>query len=1142
MIDLHFSNRSEGLLRALALDIAHSRFEPERAWEPVHVVFPNPSVRQFVLRRLAEPFQVLANVRTSHLEAFWRQFLPPDLRLLDRRTLQGILLALLADAEVLRQPELAPVRSYLEGPAKGLKTLQLAAELARLFEAYQLGRPEWATAWARGAAAVPDEPATEAWQRALWNRLRERLARSRESSGETWMTLAELVQDARFRELDFPGEVFVFGLGHMAQAHLEAFRKLAGLATVHLYALSPCREAWDTFRDDLDRGRSGGDPFGLENRGGLALRRWGRPVREQVRLLCEAAGWHPQEAFEAPADDSLLAALQREILQAGEAASGLGGRVPDGSLAVHACPSPRREAEVVANLVWDRVLAGGARFSDIAVAVPESLKAEYVDHLRLAFAGTRELPWALADESPALLKQVAEAARLLLGLGLTDLNRAEVLRVATHPVFRRVWSGCALDELAPLCERCAIIARLDREQTAGTSMEGGLWTWERGLQRAALGRFAGADGVLPEPGGALPGAVVAPEHLDLLHLMTALLRDARRLAGLVQSPRAWADTLERFLWAYLSPGGDEGLVRALEAVGRSMGRMRALEVPGVPAPALGLREVAALLDEEFAQLLSENLGQLGGGVVVASLASLRGIPFDTLILMGLGEGLFPGRDVPSALDLRAGQRRAGDLSRGDLDRTLFLEAVLSARERLACTYVARDPVSGAELEPSPLLLDLRDLLLPALGTAGWAALGHRHPIHRHDLAYFPELGGTGDLPASHHPEARLEAEALWLGRDLRGQATELPLDLRTWGLPEAARQALEARTRFPGSLQVPAAAPEGGELRLRVSDLRKWLEDPLQGGARIRLRLRGEDGDDPALVAEEPFETPFLRRRALMREVFWRLVQDADFQGGPAGDEAVRKAVGEALHAAREAGFAPVGVLRDAELEGLCATVSGWLGLLPDPGEVVAVRFGPDRGGGPGPCPEEGEAPVALAGLPGTLLLEGRTEPLVAGESILLSEHEPPKPGKPPEARERRELLRIWLDQLLLAASGRKAGAHSVRILAAGGAWRVRLPGVTPDAAREQLARWAGEALRDRRWGSMPLEGVLACLEAGDGEPEALAEWIEGLDGPWGASCSALYGPLPRLVAERLEPDWAALAGERLGAFLDWSRVWEDAR
>ena len=133
--------------------------------------------------------------------------------------------------------------------------------------------------------------------------------------------------------------------------------------------------------------------------------------------------------------------------------------------------------------------------------------------------------------------------------------------------------------------------------------------------------------------------------------------------------------------------------------------MRALEVPGVPAPALGLREVAALLDEELAQLLSENLGQLGGGVVVASLASLRGIPFDTLILMGLGEGLFPGRDVPSALDLRAGQRRAGDLSRGDLDRTLFLEAVLSARERLACTYVARDPVSGAELEPSPLLLE-----------------------------------------------------------------------------------------------------------------------------------------------------------------------------------------------------------------------------------------------------------------------------------------------------------------------------------------------------------------------------------------------------------------------------------------------------
>jgi exodeoxyribonuclease V gamma subunit len=1144
LIDLVFSNSTEGLLEALAKDMAVFRHgAPGHHWEPVHLVLPSPAVKQFVFRELARPFGVVAHVQTNYLEGFWRRFLPagPEgIHLLDRSRIQGLLLRLMQDTDILGHPHLAPVTRYLEGDGLALKRFQLAEELSKVFEGYLLGRPDWDGLWRRNQAAAADAPEElEAWQRTLWRKI---LGCLREAEGR-WMTLPELVQDPHFAELPFPREVFIFGLGHAARAHLEAFRRLAEIRKVHLYALSPSEEAWDTFLDKMPATQDGADPFDLESeasRGGLALRRWGRPIREHVRLLCEHAGWQVREAFRFPEGETLLAALRRDLRQASGDISELGGVAPDGSLAIHACPSLRREAEVVANLVWDRILAGGARFSDVAVGVPEGAKAEYLDALRLAFAGTRQIPWTLTDEGPALLRLLVEAAGLVLNLGLSDCNRAEVLRVMHHPAFRQAWEELPLDLLPDLCERCGVIARVDRSETEDTVLEGGLWTWERGLQRAALGAFAGEEGRMAEATGELPGASFHAAEADLLQLAIGLLRDVRTLAQTRQSPSRWSDTVLRILWAYLTPDtrtAGEARIRAMESLRKAVSRLEDLEIPGLPSPDLGLREVAAFLDTAFQRLLSETLGHLDKGVVVASHASLRGIPFDTVILMGLGEGVFPGRDVPSALDLRTYRRKAGDLSRGDQDRTLFLETLLSARRSLFFTYVHRDPISGEALEPSPLLLDLRDVVRPALGEEGWQQLLREHPVHRDALGYFPDLALECTLPANHHPQARLEAEALWLGRAVRGAAggrTELPVDPRAWGLGVGEVRSVQDRIRWNGDLGGASGARP--ELRIRIADLRAWLECPLQGGARLRLNLSTESEGDPALVDAEPWETPFLVRRALKRELLWR---------GRGGQD-LEPILADVLRKGREAGVIPAGPLEAGEARQLLRTVEGWRGAASDLASARVVRFGPDRSGRPELLPVEPADPLVLEfdAPPLRVILEGRTEPLCGGESILLSERQAPTTRKLPDVKDRRDLLRAWLDRLVMTAAGRGDVPQAVRVLSAhkgqASPWTVALPPLDQDSALAQLKAWLQEALGEPRWHTMPIEGVLETFhKAWPNDPSAdeLATWLEKMEEEAKASFAALYGPLPRRAYDPPDPDWVARARARLGGFLGWSRV-----
>jgi len=1120
MIHLVFSNHTERLLSLLAGDLADFRMR-RGPWEAAHLVLPNPGVRQFVESGLAlSELKVVANLRMNYLEGFWRRFLPEGVKLLDRASLHGLLLGLLQEQDFLARPELGPVRAYLEGEPRGLKALQFSGAMARLFEAYLLGRPQWALGWREGLDVAQRAPAgLEAWQRSLWKGLQDRLA----VLPERWLSLPEFFADPLFDEVVFPEEIFLFGPGPMALAYHRAFHRLGQRSeafNVHLYVHNPCQEEWSELRRDWGGGQ-GEDPLALDTRAPLALQRWGKPGREHVCQLCELVDWNLDMEGVESEGRGLLQALQDEILTLAPT-----DRLEaDDTLRILACTSPRREAEAVADEIWEtlRRHEGAIRFSDVAVVLPEGIKADYLDALRGAFSGAHEIPWRLADEGPQRVKELVEGSLLLLRLAFGDLNRAEILRALGHPAFRRRWPELALDELPDFCERAGIVARLDAAETEGTYLEGGLWTWERGLQRAALGAFLG-EGALPLGEHGLPSAPLPEGAADLALLLRALLGDLRRLRSLHQTPAAWCAAFRSLLQAYLGQPegrGEESEHRALAELGKALERLEALELPGIEAPAIGGREALALAEEAFQGLTQEALGPYGKGVVVASHAALRGVPFKAVFCLGMGEGVFPGGDIKDPLDLKSFRRLPGDVSRSEQDRYLFLETLGSARERLVLSYTCRDPLSGEELQPSPLILDLRDILRPSLGEEGWKALWVHPPLHRHD----PEH------PALHTPEARAEAEALRLGQALRARAgrPELPEDPRRWGLSAPSLEALQERLHFCGPLGT-AGRDHGDRILVRAGDLRKWLECQIQGGAKLRLGLRGEAEGDPADLAEEPFEADFLAQRGLVRELFWESLQ---------GDLDLEQAYEARVWGLREAVKAPAGFLGEGDRRKALTLIEGWRSLLAPGTEPQVHRFGSDRSRGTLAAEAHPAIswPLELGGRTVTLVLEGQTEPQWAEGSLLLSERKAPG-KKGPEVKDRRELLRAWFDQLLMAAAGLKVGPHRARVLASAEenrAWHADLPELDQAGARERLGAWVREALLEPRWTLMPIEGVLeeSAKEEGD-----LEDWVEKQQGSDPASFSSLHGPLKGLLEVEVEPDWKALAQARYGDFLAWSNSW----
>ena len=86
---------------------------------------------------------------------------------------------------------------------------------------------------------------------------------------------------------------------------------------------------------------------------------------------------------------------------------------------------------------------------------------------------------------------------------------------------------------------------------------------------------------------------------------------------------------------------------------------------------------------------------------------MRPIPFRIVYVLGMEEGKFPGRADLSSLDLRLARRRIGDVSLPERNRYLFLEMLLSVREKLYISYVARDLQKDRIQQPCSVINQLK---------------------------------------------------------------------------------------------------------------------------------------------------------------------------------------------------------------------------------------------------------------------------------------------------------------------------------------------------------------------------------------------------------------------------------------------------
>jgi len=847
-------------------------------------------------------------------------------------------------------PVYAPLHRYLwadtsdrDAPPEGRRLYQLAQQIADVLDGYQSYRADWLGDWAAGRDVLRGHDGkplaldpSQAWQPQLWRDLQQDLLEdplvgrqeaSRASVHARFMAtlqaqLPDFVATGR-RPAGVPPRIVVFGISSLSMQTVEALALLGQMTQVLMLVQNPCQYFWGDIveghaqlRRQLRQRQSPKPGLALAGDsspgGNPLLASWGKQGRDYLHLL---DGFDQVEAYRGRVSrvdafvdplslcpqPSQLAQLQSAILNLEPLPDQPLALLPgDDSIVLCTAHSALREVEVLHDQLLDWFEADGAlQPRDIMVMVPDMQAFAPAIHAvfgRFGRGQPRHIPYAVADTTERQ-SPLVQALEQLLNLPRARLSLVDWLGLFEVEAVRMRF-GLDTAEVAELqgwLSRAGVRWGLDaRHRQAwgiGTDVaDADQNTWAFGLRRLLLGYAVGAGAVW---GATLPQAAIKSLDAALVSKLLAWVDAISQTLAELQAertPAQWSVLLAQLVQRFFE-ASDDAQERQLQRLQEALERWSTLCAEArleTPLPLDVVRE------HWLAQMEEGGLQQrfFGGGVQFGTLMPMRSIPFVAICLLGLNDGDYPRQSAPRDFDLMAQSWRAGDRSRREDDRYLFLEAILSARQRLYISWQGHRATDNGAQPPSVLVAQLLDYL-----HGGWTPqrVPQAQPLQAYSSAYF--------LQGSPHQTYDSDWERLHGSRPA----------------PRAADRSAARGTADVGGLA------SGLPTALGVDDLRLLLRQPVEVFFRRRLQIRLED-----VQAQQQEQEPFALNGLEKYQIGQTLLQASAPQAALAALKLSGQLPMAAFGERQAASFA-------RELEGVQQRRHAWLAHYPHASAAVAI-------------------------------------------------------------------------------------------------------------------------------------------------------------------------------------------------------------
>jgi len=712
---LHSSDRSEHLLLALQAVLQQPLKD---LWQPEVIVVQNTGMARWLTHRLAEQQGIAAHLNFPlPSRSIWdllQKLLSdvPEHSSFERDAMLWQCLQCLPD--LLPEEGFEPLQHYLQQRQDSpsgydLALYQLCSRIAELFDQYLVYRPdEFIQRWQSGAESH--------WQAKLWRALCAAQGQRAEFHRAALLQrLEEHLNSRNDWQQALPERLCLFGLSAMTPVYMRLLQRLAEYTEVHFFVLNPSLEYWGDslspkrFQQLKRRQRQLGQselPLSL-HQGNPLLTAFGRQTRDFIQLLQQVPAGQEFSYYRDDEAQHCLGQIQDAIVHN---RAGAPYRA-DSSLQIHRVHSRFREIQVLHEQLLTLFAESNKepwQLQDIVVMVPDI--SQYVGAIRAVWDASddeRFLDYRIAD-----LQSPSQASLHLLWLDWLQLpqkrcSQSEVLGWLQVPALQRRFHlpPESMSTLKEWVTSSQIHWGLNAQHRADLGQpETHQNTWAFGLERLLLGWCLDDQQDYFQSRRALHQ--VQGLNSEWLGSLAQIVRRLDFWRQRVAQPRSWPEWQSLLLdWFNDMLDCDE---QELEQMQDWLEALQASVDAAAQASFEQPVSLSLVREHLQKQVQKDRYGShfLSGRITFCNMMPMRSIPFRMVCLLGLNDKEFPRQTQPQDFDLMAQHPRQGDRNPRDEDRTLFLEALMAARQRLYLSYTGMDQRSNQDKPASVLLQEL----------------------------------------------------------------------------------------------------------------------------------------------------------------------------------------------------------------------------------------------------------------------------------------------------------------------------------------------------------------------------------------------------------------------------------------------------
>lgn len=725
MFTIYHSNQLD-LLKSLTAQLI-KRQPLTSVFENEVILVQSQGMGQWLQIQLAQELGISANIDypfpTQFVWDIYRIFYPelPKENTFSADFMVWVLLVILPD--LINTSGFEALKHYIDDNNEQ-KYYQLASSIADLFDQYLVYRPDWIQAWQENEY-ITELGEDQQWQAILWRQLvkySQNLSELSSHRAEIHRAVVSILNQkkvSRAQKKQLPKRIFIFGIVSLPPLYLELFNALSLHMDVHFMFMNPCRQYWGDIVDQSFVNKY----IANEELANMMLQdshpllaSWGKLGRDHLALLQH---YHKQDVdaffdYEAP---TLLSHVQQSILDMQYVTPNANANIinsseqkqsikfDDDSISLHACHSEQREVEVL----YDYLLSildnnPNIALNDCVVMVADI--DHYAPYIQAVFDNApqnRSLPYTISDQKFRYIDPIIQGFFSLLDLPQSRLEIEYIFDLLEIPAIAKRFH-LNEDNLKQLQRwivdsgiRFGLASSVDEPHS-----------WLVGLNRMLLGYIM--DSELDSWQDVLPYDGTTGLEAELVGFLSDFIMTIAKWREILEQPHdvsKWQDLCNELLTAFFVFDIDsEPLLLMIQEQWHSIIKQAMLSHYQAD---ISIRVLSDFLQSKFERhAISHRF--LIGKINFCTMMPMRSVPFKIVCLLGMNDGIYPRTILPLGFDLIHRHPRIGDRSRRNDDRYLFLEALLSAEQKLYISYIGYDIQTNDQRYPSILVDELLEYL------------------------------------------------------------------------------------------------------------------------------------------------------------------------------------------------------------------------------------------------------------------------------------------------------------------------------------------------------------------------------------------------------------------------------------------------